>query len=299
MRPVYFGLVVNVVLVLLKYFASTSSTSASINASLLHSLADLTVSGLIALGVALQRLKPSLRYPFGYGRAVYVTGFAAVVIVVAYLFLGAVSEGVNRLADPVVEVSEASKQLMYLSLTLNAAVLVDAIRESRRAGKHPALVAAVAENLADTLGDLATIVAIFSESPIIDGYGAFAVATVIAVSSASLGYRYVVTLIGISAPRDIVGRVVKVALSDPRVLDVNSVKSLVLEPGRYLVLLQLEVDPSTKLSELEEIRSYIAESVKRSAPGVGELVIEFTTPKEPRRSFLELLRESVKLPKEV
>jgi len=299
LRPVYFGLVVNVVLVLLKYFASANSVSASINASLLHSLADLTVSGLIALGVAIQRLRPSLRYPFGYGRAVYVTGFAAVVIAVAYLFLGAVSEGVNRLANPVVEVTETSKHLMYLSLVLNTMVLADAIRESRRAGKHPALVAAVAENLADTLGDLATIVAISSGNPVVDGYGALAVATVIAVSSASLGYRYVVTLMGISAPRDVVGRVVKVALSDPRVLDVNSVKSLVLEPGRYLVLLQLEVDPSTKLSELEEIRSYIAESVKHAVPSVGELVIEFTTPKEPRRSFLELLREAVKLPREV
>jgi len=157
----------------------------------------------------------------------------------------------------------------------------------------------VAENLADTLGDLAAIVAISSGNPDVDGYGAFAVAAVIAVSSASLGYRYVVTLLGISAPRDVIGRVVKVALSDPRVLDVNSVRSLVLEPGRYLVLLQLEVDPSTKLSELEEIRSYITESVKHSAPSVGELVIEFTAPKEPKRSFLELLREAVKLPKEV
>jgi len=299
LRPVYFGLAVNVVLVLLKYFASANSISASINASLLHSLADLTVSGLIALGVAIQRLRPSLRYPFGFGRAVYVTGFAAVVIAVAYLLLGAISEGFNRLANPVLEVTETSRHLMYISLTLNSAVLADAVRESRRAGKHPALAAAVAENLADTLGDLAAIVAISSGNPDVDGYGAFAVAAVIAVSSASLGYRYVVTLLGISAPRDVIGRVVKVALSDPRVLDVNSVRSLVLEPSRYLVLLQLEVDPSTKLSELEEIRSYITESVKHSAPSVGELVIEFTAPKEPKRSFLELLREAVKLPKEV
>lgn len=299
MRPVYLGLAVNVVLVLLKYFASINSVSASIDASLLHSLADLTFSGLIALGIAVQRLRPSLRYPFGYGRAIYVTGFAAVVLAVAYLFLGAVSEGISRLANPVVEVSETSRYLMYLSLTLNILVLVDAVRESRRTGKHPALTATVAENLADTLGDIATVVAISSGNPLIDGYGAFAVATVIAVSSASLGYRYVVTLLGISAPRDVVGRVVKVALSDPRVLDVNSVRSLVLEPGRYFILLQLEVDPSTKLSELEEIRSYIADSVKLSTPSVVELVIEFTTPKEPKRSFLELLRESVKLPREV
>jgi len=124
---VYFGLAVNVVLVLLKYFASANSISASINASLLHSLADLTVSGLIALGVAIQRLRPSLRYPFGFGRAVYVTGFAAVVIAVAYLLLGAISEGFNRLANPVLEVTETSRHLTYISLTLNSAVLADAV----------------------------------------------------------------------------------------------------------------------------------------------------------------------------
>ncbi|MEM1528527.1 MAG: cation transporter dimerization domain-containing protein, partial [Sulfolobales archaeon] len=95
-----------------------------------------------------------------------------------------------------------------------------------------------------------------------------------------------------------VGRVIKVALSDPRVIDVNDVKSLMLEPGKYLVFLQVEVDPNTRVRELEDIRHYIENVVKSTTDRVDKVIIEFTGPKEPVKSFTSLLEEVVKLPEE-
>ncbi|MEM1893091.1 MAG: cation diffusion facilitator family transporter [Sulfolobales archaeon] len=297
MRPIYVGFAANVLLVLLKYLASVNSRSASVNASLLHSLADLIFSGLILAGTLAIKLKPSLRYPFGYGRAVYVAGFAAILVAVLYLLVGAVEEGLRKLANPVMEVTELSLVLVALSLSVNLVVLVDAVLKSK-GRSHPALLAVIAENAADVTGDSAVLLALALGNPLIDGYGAFVVASVIAVSSASLGYRYVVSLIGISAPRDVVGRVIKVALSDPRVIDVNDVKSLMLEPGKYLVFLQVEVDPNTRVRELEDIRHYIENVVKSTTDRVDKVIIEFTGPKEPVKSFTSLLEEVVKLPEE-
>ncbi|MEM4551251.1 MAG: cation diffusion facilitator family transporter [Sulfolobales archaeon] len=297
MRPIYVGFAANVLLVLLKYLASVNSRSASVNASLLHSLADLIFSGLILAGTLAIKLKPSLRYPFGYGRAVYVAGFAAILVAVLYLLVGAVEEGLRKLANPAMEVTELSQVLVALSLSVNLVVLVDAVLKSK-GRSHPALLAVIAENAADVTGDSAVLLALTLGNPLIDGYGAFVVASVIAVSSASLGYRYVVSLIGISAPRDVVGRVIKVALSDPRVIDVNDVKSLMLEPGKYLVFLQVEVDPNTRVRELEDIRHYIENVVKSTTDRVDKVIIEFTGPKEPVKSFTSLLEEVVKLPEE-
>ncbi|MEM4543368.1 MAG: cation diffusion facilitator family transporter [Sulfolobales archaeon] len=297
MRPIYVGFAANVLLVLLKYLASVNSRSASVNASLLHSLADLIFSGLILAGTLAIKLKPSLRYPFGYGRAVYVAGFAAILVAVLYLLVGAVEEGLRKLANPAMEVTELSQVLVALSLSVNLVVLVDAVLKSK-GRSHPALLAIIAENAADVTGDSAVLLALALGNPLIDGYGAFVVASVIAVSSASLGYRYVVSLIGISAPRDVVGRVIKVALSDPRVIDVNDVKSLMLEPGKYLVFLQVEVDPNTRVRELEDIRHYIENVVKSTTDRVDKVIIEFTGPKEPVKSFTSLLEEVVKLPEE-
>lgn len=296
MRPIYVGFAANVLLVILKYLASANAESASVNASLRHSLADLVFSGLILVGVLALRLRPSPRFPFGYGRVLYVTGFAAVMVAVLYLLVGAAEEGVRRLSEPVMESSTLSLALVALSLSLNLLVLLDALLRSR--GKpHPALLAAAAENGADVVGDAAALLALALGNPLVDGYGAFVVAAVIAVSSVGLGYRYVVSLIGISAPRDVVGRVVKVALSDPRVVDVNEVRSLLLEPGKYLVFLQVEVDPETRLRELEEVRHYIESSVKSSTDAVERIVVEFVSPREPRRTFADLLRELRKLPR--
>ncbi len=296
MRPIYAGFAINVVLVILKYLASVASESASVNASLRHSLADLTFSGLILVGVLVLRLRPSPRFPFGYGRVLYVTGFAAVMVAVLYLLAGAVEEGMRRLSEPVMETSGLSIALVAVSLALNSLVLLDALLRSRGT-HHPALLATAAENGADVVGDSAALLALALGNPLVDGYGAFVVAAVIAVSSASLGYRYVVSLVGVSAPRDVVGRVVKVALSDPRVVDVNEVKSLLLEPGKYLVFLQVEVDPETRLRELEEIRHYIESSVRSSTDAVERIVVEFVSPREPRRSFTRLLKEVMRLPR--
>ncbi len=296
MRPIYVGFAINVLLVALKYLASANAESASVNAALLHSLADLVFSGLILAGVLALRLRPSPRFPFGYGRALYVTGFAAVVVAVLYLLVGAVEEGVRRLSEPVMETSNLSLALVALSLSLNLLVLLDALLGSGERS-HPALLAAMAENGADVIGDSAALLALALGDPLVDGYGAFVVAAVIAVSSASLGYRYVVSLIGVSAPRDVVGRVVKVALSDPRVVDVNEVKSLLLEPGKYFVFLQVEVDPETRLRELEEIRHYIESTVKSSTEAVERIFVEFVSPREPKRSFIDLLKEVMKLPR--
>ncbi|MCX8185336.1 MAG: cation diffusion facilitator family transporter [Sulfolobales archaeon] len=298
MRPIYAGFAANVLLVLLKYLASANSESASVNAALLHSLADLTFSALILAGTLSLRLKPSLRYPFGYGRAIYVAGFAAVLVAATYLFYNAVDEGLRKLENPAIEVSSISLILIATSLSVNLLVLLDALVKSREKS-HPALLATIAENAADVVGDSIALLALALGSPYVDAYGAFVVASVIAVSSASLGYKYVVSLIGISAPRDIVGRVIKIALSDPRVIDVNDVKSLMIEPNKYIVFLQVEVDPNTKVRELEEIRHYVEEIVKSTTEYVENVVIEFTTPKEPRQSFLSLLKEVVNLPKEV
>ncbi|MEM1931634.1 MAG: cation diffusion facilitator family transporter [Sulfolobales archaeon] len=297
MRPIYVGFAANVLLVLLKYLASVNSRSASVNASLLHSLADLIFSGLILAGTLAVKLKPSLRYPFGYGRAVYVAGFAAILVAVLYLLVGAVEEGLRKLANPVMEVTELSLVLVALSLSVNLVVLLDALLKSRDRS-HPALLAVIAENAADVTGDSAVLLALALGNPLIDGYGAFVVASVIAVSSASLGYRYVVSLIGVSAPRDVVGRVIKVALSDPRVIDVNDVKSLMVEPGKYLVFLQVEVDPNTRVRELEDIRHYIENVVRSTTDRIDKVIIEFTGPKEPVKSFASLLEEVVKLPEE-
>jgi len=298
LRPVYLGFAVNMLLVLLKYLASVNSSSASVNASLLHSLADLTFSALIVAGVLALKLKPSPRYPFGYGRTIYVTGFAAVLVAVLYLFVGAVNEGLKRLADPEIEVSELSTALVAASLAMNTIILLDAVVLAKSTGKtHPAVLATVAENLADVIGDSTALLALLLGSPLVDGYGAFVVASVIAVSSASLGYKYAASLIGISAPRDAVGRVIKIALSDPRVIDVNEAKSLIVEPNKYVIFLQLEVDPNIKVRELEDIRRYIEEAVRTSVDCVDRVVIEFTEPKEPRQSFVKLLKDVVKLPK--
>lgn len=297
MRPIYVGFAANVVLVLLKLLARANSQSASVNASLLHSVADLIFSGLILAGTLSLKLKPSLRYPFGYGRAVYVAGFAAILVAVLYLLVGAVEQGLERLSNPVMEVTGLSVLFVALSLALNLVVLADAVLKSK-GRSHPALLAVIAENTADVIGDSTVLLALTIGNPLIDGYGAFMVASVIAVSSASLGYRYVVSLIGISAPRDVVGRVIKVALSEPRVIDVNDVKSIMVEPNKYVIFLQLEVDPNTQVRELEEIRHYVEGVVRSTTDKVDKVVIEFTGPREPRQSFASLLREVVKLPEE-
>jgi cation diffusion facilitator family transporter len=296
MKVVYFSFIMNAVGLALKALSMATSSSTAIDAEFLHSLGDFIGSGLLAIGAALMFRKPTLKHPFGFGRTVYVFGLISTAIVGGFLFSVSFAQGVTQLRElHAVGGSTASLASLLIAIVVDAGVLVWAAKEYRTSKEDPSIKGTVVENLSDVVGDAAALSALLTANPALDAYGAMIISGILLLSSTSLGYKYFNVLIGSSAPKNVVGRAIKVAVSIPYIIDVNDVKSLVIGPDEYLLIMQVEVPPNLSAGEIEEIRKELRERLLEVEPDIKYLIIEFVTPKEPPATFKRLLREVIKL----
>ncbi|MCD6278479.1 MAG: cation diffusion facilitator family transporter [Desulfurococcales archaeon] len=296
MRVVYTSFALNALALVLKLATMLTSNSAAVNAEFLHALGDFIGSGLLALGVAISTKAPSIKYPFGYGRSTYIFGLLSASVIGGFLFTLSLLEGVNRITTREVVVSSSSAlALLLTAAAADLAVLAWALWKYPAHGENPALKGTVIENLVDTVGNVAALTALLTLNPLIDAHGAFVISAILLVSSLNLGYKYFNVLIGRSAPKNVVGRAIKIAVSIPYIVDVNDVKSLIIGPNDYLLIMQLEVPPNLSAEDIQKARSELTDKLTRAEPRIKYLIAEFVTPRDPPGTFRKLLSEVIKL----
>ncbi|MEM2277766.1 MAG: cation diffusion facilitator family transporter [Zestosphaera sp.] len=296
MRAVHASFTLNLASLMLKLASALNATSVAVNAEFLHSLGDTIGSGLLVFGLSISKKSPSARYPFGFGRAIYVFGLITSAILGGFLFAITSTSGVQQLIL-MEEVSSSTLSVTSLTLAfiLDLAVLSWSLIELRKMPKDPASRGALVENLSDSVGELAALISLTTGNPWIDGVGALIVSAILLSSSVLLSYRYFEVLVGKSAPRNVVGRAVKIVLSDPRIVDVNDVKSLFIGPDEYLIVLQVEVSETTSVEEVDSIRRELSERIREGLPEVKHVIIEFHKPTSPPMSFKKILKEIITL----
>ncbi|RLG79275.1 MAG: hypothetical protein DRO10_00575 [Thermoprotei archaeon] len=296
MRVVYASLFLNGVALALKAYSVSVSTSASVDAEFLHGLGDFVNSALLATGLMFMYRKPSIKFPFGWGRTIYVFGLLSAAILGGFLFSLSLMKGLTQLRtmEDVVS-SQPAIVALLLALATDMAVLIWALIESRKYSEDPSVVGTVVENLADGVGDLTALMSLVFLNPLIDAYGAFIISGILLFSSLNLGLKYFHVLIGGAAPKNVVGRAIKVAVSLPHVIDVNEVKSLVVAPDEYLLIMEIEVSPDLSTEILEDLRNELSERLKEAEPRIKYLIVEFRTPREPPASFKKLLDDLIRL----
>ncbi|MFN3268630.1 MAG: cation diffusion facilitator family transporter [Zestosphaera sp.] len=296
MRAIHASFTLNLVSLILKLASVLNATSVAVNAEFLHSLGDTIGSGLLVFGLSISKRSPSLRYPFGFGRAIYVFGLIASAILGGFLFAITSISGIQQLIS-MNDVSSSTLSIASLTtaLMLDLAVLSWSLIEFRKMPRDPASRGTLVENLSDTVGEFAALISLVTNSPWIDGIGALIVSAILLASSVLLSYRYFEVLVGKSAPKNVVGRVVKIVLSDPRVIDVNDVKSLFIGPDEYLIVLQIEVPETTSVEEIDTVRKELSERIREGLPEVKHVIIEFQKPTSPPMSFKKILKEVITL----
>ncbi len=290
MRAIYLSTAMNVAALALKAVAVITSGSAAVDAEFLHALGDLAGSSLIALGAYIAATRPpSMRFPFGLGRAVYALSLIASTLIAGFLSALAAVAGLKKLATSSPVIAGNATTALLAATALDSAVLYLGIKEYRRGVFDPSTRWVLIENSMDLLGNAAALTSLALLSPTIDAYASFTIAALLATSSASLTYRSFLVLVGVSAPRNVVGRLIKVAASHPDVVDVDDVRTMVLEPGKYLAIMKVEFREGMTVDEVEKVKREIAEAVKKVEPGVEHLIIDVVPPEGEATTFLELL----------
>jgi len=66
---------------------------------------------------------------------------------------------------------------------------------------------------------------------------------------------------------------------------------MLIDPDRYLAIVQIEVKEDMTIREVEEIKEEIVDSIKKNLPEIRYLILDIVKPKEPAKSYVSLLRE--------
>lgn len=293
LNPIFLVFSVNLSTLILKIVAYFNSNSASVISDLLNDTADAIGSTLLLLGVYLmnRRVKNKVYYPFGISRAIYVFGLISVSVIGGVLFTIAVIRGLETLIQRIPVVSSSlSITAMVISLIINLILTIYTsyyyLSEKK---KDPSIIGSLIDTLTDTLGNGVVVIALYTKSYVIDGFGSLFISIVLLVSAISIGYRYFILLIGRSPPKDDLLRIINAIITTPGVYDVNELRAVMLTENEYLVIAEIEIEGNLSVSMTEKLSVEIEERVKRAVPEVKFLASEFVARRDEPATYKRLL----------
>ena len=276
----------NTGLAIIKGFAAVFSGSGTMFASAMHSLADAVNQGFVFLGSALAEMKPSKRFPLGFGRVVNIFCMVAV-IVVTIMAYETVKEGWHLLLHP----TESSNFLLNfgvlaLAFFVDGFILFKAMKEIlketksqksgniliaafKNAGKaSPATRLVFYEDLVATSGALLAIIGIilaqFFGILKADGAISILIGLLMFFVAFRVGYDNMVGLIGVAAPADVEKKVAEMIMVDKDVVDIYQLR--VIQEGRLFHIDSIiELTKGLTLADADDIKFRVKDLLLRDA----------------------------------
>ncbi|CAM3994325.1 cation diffusion facilitator family transporter [Lederbergia lenta] len=283
----------NAGLAIIKGLAAAFSGNGTMFASAMHSLADAVNQGFVFLGSALSEMKPSKRFPLGFGRVVNIFCMVAV-IVVTIMAYETVKEGWHLLRYP----TESSNfflniAVLAVSFLVDGFILLKAMKEIlketqaeksknifisafKHAGKaSPATRLVFYEDLVATSGALLAIVGIILAQLFgilqADGAISILIGFLMFFVAFRVGYDNMIGLIGVAAPADVEKKVADIILNDKDVVDINQLR--VIQEGRLFHIDSIvELTKGLTLADADDIKFRVEDQLLRDAD-VADVVI--------------------------
>ena len=292
--PLLLSFLFNITAVGIKIFIYTATLSRAVFTEIFHSIGDMINSFTLYQGAVISTRPSSIRYPFGRGRFAYVASLISSVLLAGSVFYMIVIEGLLRSFDNISTLLWRSyAPLMMIIIFFDLTTLLISIRIYERVsiGGRTLLKPLILEDLMGITGNMLATISLYIENLMIDFIFSIIIAVIIVVSSTHVVYENIGVLVGVSAPKELLWKIVRHVISIPEVMDVNDVKSLALEPDEYIVILQIEINPSISLEDVLRVKEEITSIIRRIDPSIKYVIIDIVKPQEPPGTFERILRE--------
>ncbi|MCM3573414.1 MULTISPECIES: cation diffusion facilitator family transporter [Mesobacillus] len=284
----------NTFLAIIKGVAAGISGSGTMLATTLHSVADALNQFFVFIGSAISEKEATKRFPTGFGRVVNLFVLVAVIII-SIMAYETVIKGWELIQHP-----KASSNLWLNVMIMTIAVLVDGLilikamkeiaHETRSEAKGFGIVGNAFKNVSlaapptrlvfyeDLIATFGALLALFSIVMahvtgfyLLDGIGTLLIGILLIGIALKIGYENTVGLIGVSAPKVVEDRIANLILSDPDVIDINTLR-IVQEGRQYHVESYLELRKGLTLADADDIKFRVRDSVLKD-PDVDDVIM--------------------------
>lgn len=250
------GILLNIVLFVIKFFAGTLSNSIAITADAFNNLSDAGSSVVTLAGFKLSEQKPDAKHPYGHGRIEYISGLivSAVILLMAFEML---KDSVSKIIHP----EETNFSIVVITiLVISILVKLYMAFYNFRVGKKidsATIRATGADSLSDTISTIvvliSTIVGHFT-SLHIDGICGIIVGLFILYAGISTARETLSLLMGEPPEKEYVDSIEELVLNfDPCILDVHDLLVHDYGPGRKVISLHAEVPAEGNILEIHDV----------------------------------------------
>ncbi len=258
------GILLNVILFAVKFFAGLISRSVAVTADAFNNLSDAGSSVITLIGFKLAAQKPDEEHPFGHGRFEYVSGL---VVSLAILLMG--FELAKSSFDKILHPEDVEKNYLVLGiLVVSVAVKAYMSLYNRSIGKKirsSAMLATATDSLSDVVATtvviLSTVVS-YVTSWRIDGYCGLAVALFICYAGFNAAKETISPLLGQPPEKEFVEDIQHIVMSYPQVLGIHDLVVHDYGPGRVMVSLHAEVDEKADIRDTHDCIDNIERNLK-------------------------------------
>jgi cation diffusion facilitator family transporter len=290
-KAIVAALLANVGIAVAKFVAFLVTSSASMLAEAIHSVADSSNQGLLLLGSARARREATPEHPFGFGRERYFWSFVVALVLFTLGGVFALFEGVDKLRHPHdVGDLKVAVVVLVVAVVLEAFSLRTAIRESRhakgttswwhfvRTSRSPELPVVLLEDIGAMVGLVIALAAVsaagVTHNPALDAVGTISIGALLLVIAVFLMVEMKGLLIGERAlPHE--EQAIRAALeSHPRVRRVIHMRTQHLGPEDLLVGVKIALEEQLDLGQLAETINGAEAAVRQAVPAAKIVYVE-------------------------
>ncbi|MBE6824168.1 MAG: cation transporter [Ruminococcaceae bacterium] len=249
------GILLNIVLFAIKYFAGVISHSIAITADAFNNLSDAGSSFISLIGFKFAGMKPDTKHPFGHGRIEYLSGLGisiAIIVVAFELFTTSIDKIFNPQA---VDTSTVAMVILVISICIKLYMFLynNSIGKNiNSAGMKATAMDCVTDSVATFVVLLSMLFTKFTGINI-DGYCGILVSLFILYAGITSAKDTLAPLLGTKPDEELVDRVHSIVLSYDKVHGIHDMVVHDYGPGRQIISLHVEVDGTEDIYEIHDV----------------------------------------------
>ena len=249
------GIILNVVLFFVKYFAGLLSGSVAIVADAFNNLSDAGSSFITLIGFIFAGKKPDIDHPYGHGRFEYISGFIVSLLIILMGWELLQSSGKKIFNPEEVDGKWYTIAILLLSIIIKLYMAYYNNSVGKKINSE-AMKATATDSLSDCLSTVVVLISIIFMNITninIDGYCGVLVAIFVTFAGFKAVKETMAPLLGQPPEPEFVQHVIDIVMKHE---EVNGIHDLVVHdygPGRRMISLHAEVDGNGNIFELHDM----------------------------------------------
>jgi cation diffusion facilitator family transporter len=300
-KAILAALFANMGIAVAKFVGYAFTSSSSMLAEAIHSVADTSNQALLLLGSRRAAKDATPEHPFGYGRERYFWSFVVALVLFSLGGLFAIYEGWHKLGEEGHEVSNVQWAIgiLVLGILLEGYSFRTAVRESRplkgraswwefiRHSRTPELPVVLLEDFGALTGLVLALVGIslaaITGDSRWDAYATIAIGVLLVAIAAVLVFEMKSLLIGESAREPVRQQIIRAIEGTEGVNGVLHVRTQHIGPDQLLVAAEIQMDSGLDTAGVTAVIDRAEERIREAVPIARMIYLEpdAVTPEDP------------------